>query len=140
MFVVGYLLLYHYNGNLYDYSLKSCKSIFIYFLFLVILNILLSYNPYVLVNLFLSLCIMIVIYFYLYLFLINYIYIYAQNEKKQQKFKKTLNKGLKKGTKRVKSAWNMLVAKVYAREKKNGKSFSDCLKIASKENKKKSNN
>jgi len=34
----------------------------------------------------------------------------------------------------------MLVAKVYAREKKNGKSFSDCLKIASKENKKKSNN
>ena len=75
MFVVGYLLLYHYNGNLYDYSLKSCKSIFIYFLFLVILNILLSYNPYVLVNLFLSLCIMIVIYFLL-IFIFNKLYIY----------------------------------------------------------------
>ncbi|ADX06636.1 hypothetical protein 162281026 [Organic Lake phycodnavirus] len=63
-----------------------------------------------------------------------------KTRKNNKSLKKTLNKGLKKGTKRVKSAWNMLVAKVYAREKKNGKSFSDCLKIASKENKKKSNN
>ena len=38
----------------------------------------------------------------------------------------------KKGKTKKLSPWNKFVAKVYAKEKKNGKSFSDCLKIAGK--------
>jgi len=49
---------------------------------------------------------------------------------------KKLKKMAKSTKKRVASAWNILVKKVYAREKKNGKSFKDCLVMASKENKK----
>lgn len=44
-------------------------------------------------------------------------------------------KGTKKG-KRSLTPWNLLVQKVYAREKKNGKSFKECLVIAAKEKKK----
>lgn len=39
----------------------------------------------------------------------------------------------KRGTKRVKGAWNEFVKKIYMREKKNGKTFGQCMKIASKE-------
>ena len=49
---------------------------------------------------------------------------------------KKLKKMAKSTKKRVASAWNILVKKVYAREKKNGKSFKDCLIMASEENKK----
>lgn len=38
----------------------------------------------------------------------------------------------KKGKTKKLTPWNKFVAKVYAKEKKNGKSFSDCLKIAGK--------
>lgn len=38
----------------------------------------------------------------------------------------------KKGKTKKLTTWNKFVAKVYAKEKKNGKSFSDCLKIAGK--------
>tara|TARA_B110000114_G_C15028202_1_gene371824 strand:+ start:948 stop:1154 length:207 start_codon:yes stop_codon:yes gene_type:complete len=38
----------------------------------------------------------------------------------------------KKGKSKKLTPWNKFVSKVYAKEKKNGKSFSDCLKIASK--------
>ena len=33
------------------------------------------------------------------------------------------------------SPWNAFVKKIYSREKKNGKSFKECLKIAAKEKK-----
>ena len=56
--------------------------------------------------------------------------------KKNMKSVKKLKKMAKSTKKRVASAWNILVKKVYAREKKNGKSFKDCLVMASKENKK----
>jgi len=41
-------------------------------------------------------------------------------------------KARKTGKKKM-SPWNAFVKKIYAREKKNGKSFKECLKIASKE-------
>jgi len=37
--------------------------------------------------------------------------------------------------KRKMSPWNKFVKEVYAREKKNGKSFKECLMIAAKEKK-----
>ena len=55
---------------------------------------------------------------------------------KKMKGSKQMKKMAKSVKKRVASAWNVLVKKVYAREKKNGKSFKDCLIMASKENKK----
>ena len=66
---------------------------------------------------------------------------------KKNKTKKGMNKlmnGIKsimkkkptKGTKKRKmTPWNEFVKKVYAREKKNGKSFKECLVIAAKEKK-----
>lgn len=44
------------------------------------------------------------------------------------------NKARKTGKKKM-SPWNAFVKKIYAREKKNGKSFKECLKIAAKEKK-----
>lgn len=41
-------------------------------------------------------------------------------------------KGTKKG-KRALTPWNLFVKKIYAREKKNGKSFKECLGIAKRE-------
>jgi hypothetical protein len=52
---------------------------------------------------------------------------------------KSVMKKPKKGTKKGKRAltpWNLLVQKVYEREKKNGKSFKECLIIAAQEKKK----
>ena len=42
---------------------------------------------------------------------------------------------LNKTGKRKMSPWNKFVKQVYAREKKNGKSFKECLVIAAKEKK-----
>lgn len=53
--------------------------------------------------------------------------------------KSVMKKGTKKGTKKVKKGkrkmtdWNKLVQDVYRREKKNGKTFKECLGIAAKE-------
>jgi len=50
--------------------------------------------------------------------------------------KNGMNKKMKKkGTKRKMTPWNKFVKEVYAREKKNGKSFRECLIIAAKEKK-----
>ena len=52
------------------------------------------------------------------------------------KTKKNLTKRNKSKTgKRKMSTWNKFVKNVYAREKKNGKSFKECLVIAAKEKK-----
>lgn len=40
-------------------------------------------------------------------------------------------KNKKRKTKKL-TPWNRFVAKVYAKEKKNGKTFGDCMKIAGK--------
>lgn len=61
----------------------------------------------------------------------------AQTRKKSMKSKRKsksiMNNMVKSGTKRVKGAWNEFVKKIYMREKKNGKTFGQCMKIASKE-------
>ena len=52
------------------------------------------------------------------------------------KTKKNLTKRNKSKTgKRKMSPWNKFVKEVYAREKKKGKSFKECLVIAAKEKK-----
>ena len=64
LFIVGYLLLYYYNGYLIEYSKKACKSIIIYFIFLITLIVLLLYNKNKeMLNLFISLLVLIFIYF-----------------------------------------------------------------------------
>jgi uncharacterized membrane protein (GlpM family) len=64
LFIVGYFLLYNYNGNLVDYSKKACKSIIIYFIFLIILIFLLLHNKNKeLLNISISLLCLIIIYF-----------------------------------------------------------------------------
>jgi len=55
--------------------------------------------------------------------------------KTKKQMNKTNKKMKKKGTKRKMTPWNAFVKKIYAREKKNGKSFKECLGIASKEKK-----
>jgi hypothetical protein len=52
-------------------------------------------------------------------------------KKKNNSVKKGKGKTGKKGKKLT--DWNLFVKKIYQREKKNGKSFKECLKIASKE-------
>jgi hypothetical protein len=61
----------------------------------------------------------------------------AKTKKRMNKTNKNgMNKKMKKkGTKRKMTPWNAFVKKVYAREKKNGKSFRECLVIAAKEKK-----
>ena len=61
----------------------------------------------------------------------------AKTKKRMNKTNKNgMNKKMKKkGTKRKMTPWNAFVKKVYAREKKNGKSFRECLIIAAKEKK-----
>lgn len=59
----------------------------------------------------------------------------AKTKKRMNKTNKMNKKMKKKGTKRKMTPWNAFVKKVYAREKKNGKSFRECLIIAAKEKK-----
>lgn len=51
------------------------------------------------------------------------------------KTRKNMKKNKRTTGKRKMSPWNAFVKKVYAREKKNGKSFKECLKIAAREKK-----
>ena len=58
------------------------------------------------------------------------------NKTNKNGMNKKMNKKMKKkGTKRKMTPWNKFVKEVYAREKKNGKSFRECLIIAAKEKK-----
>jgi len=54
------------------------------------------------------------------------------NSKKNISRKNKTIKNGKKKSKKEPSLWLSFVKKVYATEKKNGKSFKECLKIASK--------
>jgi hypothetical protein len=58
----------------------------------------------------------------------------SMNSKSKSKSKsKSMMNSISSGTKRVKGAWSEFVKKIYTREKKNGKTFGQCMKIASKE-------
>lgn len=56
---------------------------------------------------------------------------HIKSKKNISRKNKTLKNG-KKLSKKEPSLWLSFVKKVYATEKKNGKSFKECLKIASK--------
>ena len=60
---------------------------------------------------------------------------HIKSKKNISRKNKTIKNGKKK-SKKEPSLWLSFVKKVYATEKKNGKSFKECLKIASKKFKK----